>query len=268
MSGLVYMIREREFSRLNENTYKIGKTSRDLNSRMSGYPKGSEVCLFVNVKNYDVIEKIMIKKFKKKFVQKKEYGTEYFNGNPELMKNVINKIIEKYDAKNQNCNINNDINIDENNIKTINDNKLNIVKRKPIDTLLKECKKCNYKTNDYSNWNRHLKTKLHIKKTNHKILEKKNEESICEYCKKKYATLYTLKRHYDVCKKIISKNNDSKKMEKLEKENNKLKEELKIQALKIENKFQKKIIKSKNKEIKSKNKEIEFINKLIISAEI
>jgi len=34
---IVYIIREREFLRLNEPVYKIGMTTQELNSRLSGY---------------------------------------------------------------------------------------------------------------------------------------------------------------------------------------------------------------------------------------
>lgn len=41
MAEYVYLVREREFLRLNEPTFKVGKTKNEPNSRLGGYPKGS-----------------------------------------------------------------------------------------------------------------------------------------------------------------------------------------------------------------------------------
>ena len=51
MNEYVYLVREREFIRLNEETYTIGRTEQLPNSRLAGQPKGSEVIAFIKVKN-------------------------------------------------------------------------------------------------------------------------------------------------------------------------------------------------------------------------
>ena len=56
-----YILREREFIRLNENIYKIGKTKQPINKRLSQYPKGSELLLCLKVNNCDKFEKNIIK---------------------------------------------------------------------------------------------------------------------------------------------------------------------------------------------------------------
>ena len=89
----VYLIREREFIRLDEFTYKIGRTTQSPNNRLNGYPKGSEVILFVNVDDCVKIEDIIIKVFTLKFKLMDEYGAEYFNGNKNDMIRTILKII-------------------------------------------------------------------------------------------------------------------------------------------------------------------------------
>lgn len=81
----VYMIRPREFIRLNENTYKIGKTTQNPNSRLTGYPKGSEVLAFICVNDCDTVEKELMGKFISEFKQALEYGREYFTGNEGVM---------------------------------------------------------------------------------------------------------------------------------------------------------------------------------------
>ena len=81
----IYLVREREFIRLDEQTYKLGKTKQDPNRRLYGYPKHSEVLLFACVRNCDLMENLLMKSFGAKFTQKKEYGREYFEGNREAM---------------------------------------------------------------------------------------------------------------------------------------------------------------------------------------
>ena len=94
----IYMIRIREFVNNGENIYKIGRTKQQPNSRLSGYPKGSQVIMFEEVYDCVEIEKIMMKKFKKKFIQKTEYGIEYFLGDKKIMLDVIHNIISKYNS--------------------------------------------------------------------------------------------------------------------------------------------------------------------------
>lgn len=92
--SFIYLIRLREFARLGENTFKIGKTRQDPEKRMRGYPKGSEIYLFLRVKDCNQAEKMIISKFKKSYQQRREYGTEYFSGNCESMLVTINDIIK------------------------------------------------------------------------------------------------------------------------------------------------------------------------------
>jgi hypothetical protein len=82
VDGFLYMIRPREFIRLKEQTFKIGKAS-DFMKRFCSYPKGSEVicCHPILVGSKDIAERELINAFKEAFVLKKEYGLEYFNGN-------------------------------------------------------------------------------------------------------------------------------------------------------------------------------------------
>lgn len=98
----VYLLREREFLRLNEHTYKIGKTTQIPDSRLSGYPKGSEVYLFEEVSDCYHAEKIIIERFDKKFKRQSKYGREYYSGDIKKMKMVFRNICNEllYDDKN------------------------------------------------------------------------------------------------------------------------------------------------------------------------
>lgn len=90
----VYLVQTREFIRFNEQTYKIGRTEREPQKRLSGYPKGSRMILFMEVNNCRLLETQLKISFKKKFKQMKEYGMEYFNGNLEDMISEFQDVVE------------------------------------------------------------------------------------------------------------------------------------------------------------------------------
>jgi hypothetical protein len=90
----VYIIREREFVRLNENTYKVGRSKQvDIIDRFDKYPKGTEIICFFSVSDCIDCEAEIIKQFTELFSLQKDYGTEYFQGNVNEMLNVVVKII-------------------------------------------------------------------------------------------------------------------------------------------------------------------------------
>lgn len=87
----IYIIHVREFIRMKENIYKIGKTKQKNYTRLLQYPKGSKLIFQVMVDNCDKTEKDIIKLFKEKFSQMKDYGNEYFKGNYiEMIKTITN----------------------------------------------------------------------------------------------------------------------------------------------------------------------------------
>ena len=61
-----------------------------------GYPKNSQVLIFVTVVNCDVMETTLIKIFKEKFLHRKDYGREYFQGDKDqMMLEIYNKCQEE-----------------------------------------------------------------------------------------------------------------------------------------------------------------------------
>ena len=85
----IYLLREREFIRLNEPTYKIGRTQQNPYDRFSSYPKGTEIILYIMVDDSVSLEKQVINTFKKIYEHKKGYGNEYFSGNvSEMIKTI------------------------------------------------------------------------------------------------------------------------------------------------------------------------------------
>lgn len=91
----IYLLREREFIRLNEPTYKIGRTQQNPYDRFSSYPKGTEIILYIMVDDSVSLEKQVINTFKKMYEHKKGYGNEYFSGNVSEMIKTIYSVVFK-----------------------------------------------------------------------------------------------------------------------------------------------------------------------------
>ena len=66
-----------------------------------------------------------------------------------------------------------------------------------------ECETCKYETKSKANYERHLKSKSHLKKI--KAFEKGDTIYSCTFCKKKYLCRTSLCRHKRICKKKIEK---------------------------------------------------------------
>lgn len=109
MTNYIYLIQEREFieDKKKKNIFKIGKTTQDRFKRLNGYPKGSEIIIWIQCNNCHKIENEIIKIFKTTFLHKKQYGNEYFEGNCMTMVKIIFNTIE-----NEKNNIDNDTNND------------------------------------------------------------------------------------------------------------------------------------------------------------
>ena len=95
----VYILRECDFVRLNEDIYKIGRTAKtNPEDRFQKYRKGTEIVAFFKVNNSIECENKMIKCFSNHINIKKrsEYGKEYFQGNRNELLNEILQIVKNY----------------------------------------------------------------------------------------------------------------------------------------------------------------------------
>jgi hypothetical protein len=88
-TGYIYIIREREFLKTKENIYKIGKTCNKEVKRLQSYPKGSRLICTFFVQDCHTVERDLISKFKIEFKQRKDIGTEYFEGDISKMRNLL-----------------------------------------------------------------------------------------------------------------------------------------------------------------------------------
>tara|TARA_B100000497_G_scaffold125791_1_gene163042 strand:- start:572 stop:1048 length:477 start_codon:yes stop_codon:yes gene_type:complete len=89
--GYIYLLREREFLKTNEEIYKIGKTI-NIKNRMPSYPKDSRLYLcFYCPSDIDAVEKHLISVLERICLRKRtDIGSEYFEGDVrELMANLL-----------------------------------------------------------------------------------------------------------------------------------------------------------------------------------
>lgn len=93
VEGYIYLLQEREFVRLDESTFKIGKTRQEHFKRLKQYPKDSKILTHTISQNVDKDEKALINIFKEKFKHRPDYGREYFEGNYLDMISEINKVV-------------------------------------------------------------------------------------------------------------------------------------------------------------------------------
>jgi hypothetical protein len=141
-----YLLREREFIKLNEQVYKIGRTNQQFLTRMNGYPKGSQVVFMSLVSNCYTLEETIKKIFTQKFIKRKDIGNEYFEGDVNEMLKIIreqinlqmyNDIIDVNPIVYED--IKPEINCITENIKKLNNKEVNI----ELDEELKLINNCN-----------------------------------------------------------------------------------------------------------------------------
>lgn len=94
----VYLLQEREFIKTNENIYKIGRSEKENNKRFNQYPNGSILLFQIICINCVKMESEIIKKFKEKFIQRKDIGREYFEGDYKTMINFIYRMVKNEDS--------------------------------------------------------------------------------------------------------------------------------------------------------------------------
>ncbi len=203
--GYIYILYPRACKNCNENVYKVGKT-QNYKKRMSKYTKGSIYKLVILVNDYHNIETNLLKLCRLKFIERKDYGNEYFECNlinlNKLVKEITNieeVIIEE---------INND-NINEIVIKETIEENLERNLEEYIKYNMKKYIENNFEkntkniTNDikkYIEENINIFIEKNIKKytSNNKYIPRKTEEEsefICKRCGYKTNLKANLKTH-------------------------------------------------------------------------
>jgi hypothetical protein len=90
MYGCIYLVQEREFIKTKEDIYKFGTSNQENLGRFKNYPKGSRLLFQHYIEDNYKIENKILKILRNKFIQRKDIGNEYFEGN---YKNMIIEII-------------------------------------------------------------------------------------------------------------------------------------------------------------------------------
>lgn len=97
MAEYIYLIKEREFIRTNDDILKIGKTKQQNSERIKSYPKGSVLLIQMKCLNCDTAEKTLISKFKSKYKHRSDIGAEYFEGDTEhMIKDIVDLLLPEH----------------------------------------------------------------------------------------------------------------------------------------------------------------------------
>jgi hypothetical protein len=105
-TNYIYLVKEREFIKTNENIYKIGRSKQENTKRFLQYPKGSELILQEACGDCIKTEKMIINEFKIHFIHRKDIGNEYFEGDYLKMRKIVWGYLldESNQVENDHCN--------------------------------------------------------------------------------------------------------------------------------------------------------------------
>ena len=95
----IYLLQEREFINAKKPIYKIGRTKDSIKNRTNKYPKDSDIIYSMPVTDCIAIETKLLNVLAAKFIQRKDIGDEYFEGDVLDMVSVITDTIEKSKLK-------------------------------------------------------------------------------------------------------------------------------------------------------------------------
>ena len=101
-TNYIYLLQEREFIKTKEPIYKVGMTKKENHERFNQYPKGSVLLFQMICNDCKNIEKHLINIFKEKFIQRKDIGNEYFEGEYKNMIDIIYSTIHNEKEEREN----------------------------------------------------------------------------------------------------------------------------------------------------------------------
>lgn len=94
IGGYIYIIHVREFKNAGQNIFKIGRTI-DIHKRFKQYPKGSQLIYTCLVEHNIVHTETAVKQLlKRKCIQRKDIGLEYFEAEREFIIKLVGLIVD------------------------------------------------------------------------------------------------------------------------------------------------------------------------------
>jgi hypothetical protein len=184
--GFIYLILTKEAMDSNENVYKIGRTlQKNPYLRLDSYKNGYEIIHITQCIDAILMEKECLEKFKTCYIQRKDYGNEYFEGDRNEMEKMIQTIKTKYNIP----------------LKTESTTPIiQETEKKEVMIIKKKNKSytCDYCGNNFS---KKYNLDIHVKNACKSIFIEKQISDICIYCNIKYSTCGNCKRHMKTCSK-------------------------------------------------------------------
>jgi hypothetical protein len=80
VSNSILLLQSREFISSHKPIYKLCKTKQPLLARFNQYPVGSRLLIQIKCVNCDYCKDGLLEIFKAKYINKLDYGNDYFEG--------------------------------------------------------------------------------------------------------------------------------------------------------------------------------------------
>ena len=100
--GYIFLVREREFVKTNENVFKLGSSRGEKLDESKAFPNGSILLSLISCHNSDKKLNKLLNLFKDKFSERNDLGENYFEGNSEDMIKIISDNIINSDGEQKN----------------------------------------------------------------------------------------------------------------------------------------------------------------------
>ena len=167
--------------------FKIGRTS-NLKQRLGHYP-ACELILVIQSWDTRNHEKDLLKLFRKEFVIRADYGSEYFEGDMEKMMSVMNKFIQREMAERIEVRVIKKKKVETRSVAVQTDE---VVRNPPQKQQCNKCDKCGKQFASSTKYRRHCNRK---KKCSEPSYIKWNDKYKCPLCDMIFNSSSSASRH-------------------------------------------------------------------------
>ena len=81
----IYLMQESEFVQSSQPVYRLGRTKQPDQPRFRNYPQGNDMLIIIMCPDSVGIERVLLDMYKTKYVQRRDIGNKYFEGNYQQM---------------------------------------------------------------------------------------------------------------------------------------------------------------------------------------